>query len=77
MPPPEEHGVDAHAVLVDEVGVCGRRGERGAADRDLAVARLRAESLDLIGDAPLGEPRTALHLGERVREHDLRQRVPQ
>src|SRR5439155_7187653 len=64
-----------HAQLVDEAELDRRRGQAGAADRDVLVGRVERRS-GLLGHRRLGEPGVALDAVERAAEDDLRDRAP-
>src|SRR5204862_2962708 len=64
-----------HAQLVDEAELDRRRGQAGAADRDVLVSRVDRRS-SLLGHRRLGEPGIALDAGEPAAEDNLRKRAP-
>jgi hypothetical protein len=66
----DDDRVAEHAQLVDEAELDGRRGQAGAADRDVPVGRVERRS-GLLGQWRLGEPGVALDAVERVAEDDL------
>src|SRR3954464_15298963 len=63
------------AQLVDEAELDRRRGQTGAADRDVLVGRVERRG-DLLCHRRLGEPGVALDAVERAAEADLRDRAP-
>src|SRR3954452_15875760 len=64
-----------HAQPVDEAEPDRRRGQAGAADRDVLVSRVERRS-GLLGHRRLGEPGIALDAVERAAEDDLWYRAP-
>src|SRR5919106_2107240 len=72
---PDDDRIAEQAQLVDEAELDRRRGQAGAADRDVLVGRVERRS-GLLGHRRLGEPGVALDAGERVAEDDLRDRAP-
>ena len=52
---PDEDGMAEHAQLIDETELDRRRGQSGAADRDVLVGRVECGG-DLFGERRLGEP---------------------
>src|SRR3954454_21068820 len=71
----DDDRVAEHAQLVDEAELDRRRGQAGAADRDVLVSRVERRS-GLLGHRPLGEPGVALDAVERAAEDELRNRAP-
>src|SRR5256885_14629707 len=63
------------AQLVDEAELDRRRGQPGAADRNVLVGRVERGS-GLLGHRRLSEPGVALDAFERATEDDLRDRAP-
>jgi hypothetical protein len=55
----DDDRVAEHAQLVDEAELDRRRGQAGAADRDVLVSRVERRG-GLLGHRRLGEPRVAL-----------------
>jgi pimeloyl-ACP methyl ester carboxylesterase len=77
MPPAGQHRVDPGPVLVDQVQRGRLGGESRAADRDVALARLGSQPLDLLRHAAGGQAGMALHRRQRGGEHHLRERLPE
>src|SRR5215216_4452246 len=71
----DDDRIAEHAQLVDEAELDRRRGQAGAADRDVLVSRVERRS-GLLGHRRLGEPGVALDAVERAAEDDLRDRAP-
>src|SRR4051812_32369921 len=71
----DDDRIAEHAQLVDEPELDRRRGQPGAADRDVLVGRVEYRT-GLRGHRRLGEPGVALDAIERAAEDDLRERAP-
>src|SRR2546421_636597 len=71
----DDDRIAEHAQLVDEAELDRRRGQAGAADRDVLVGRVERRS-GLLGHRRLGEPGVALNAVERAAEDDLRGSAP-
>src|SRR3954452_3697511 len=70
----DDDRIAEHAQLVDQAELDRRRrrrGQAGAADRDVLVGRVDRRS-GLLGHRRLGEPGVALNAVERAAEDDLR-----
>src|SRR5579862_7834967 len=71
-----QHRVDPGPVLVDQIHPGCFGGERGAADRDVAVPGFVPQPPDLLRKAPGSQPGTTLHCRQRGGEHHLWERLP-
>src|SRR5213595_927975 len=67
----DDDRITEHAQLVDEAELDRRRGQAGAADRDVLVGRVERRS-GLLGHRRLSEPGVALNAVERAAEYHLR-----